>query len=162
VKGWLPLIVAAALLLLTLGHQWAGTVIDPQPKPPTPDVVPTPVDPDTDPIPVPAETRGLRVLFVYESSAALTIEQQNVLYSTAVRAWLNENCAKSPEGHPEWRCWDKDTDATSEGELWQAVWTYAKPKLGPLPCVLILRDTSGKIHDLPSEAELMRLLKGGA
>jgi hypothetical protein len=161
-KAFWPLILAGALLLLSQA-QWIIAPPAPAPPPTPDDVVPTPVEPDTDPIPVPAETRGLRVLFVYESSAALTIEQQNILYSSAVRAWLNENCAKSPEGHPEWRTWDKDTDASGEGELWQAVWTYAKPKLGPLPCVLILRDTNGRIHDLPAtEAELMVLLKGGA
>jgi hypothetical protein len=157
VKPFWSLIVAALLLLLSQGT-WSVTVDPPKP---TPDVVPgpTPVDP-VDPLPVPAT--GLRVLFVYESSAALTPAQQNVLYSTEVRAWLNENCA-TVDGHAEWRCWDKDTDAGSESETWQAVWTYAKPKLGPLPCVLILRDQAGKIHDLPAtEAELLRLLKGGA
>jgi hypothetical protein len=162
VKDFWPTLAAVFIALLLLG-EWSVDVSPVDPPTPTPDVVPgpTPVDPDTDPVPVPVETRGLRVLFVYESSAAITPEQQNVLYSTEVRAWLNENCATA-DGQAEWRCWDKDTDATSEGELWQAVWTYAKPKLGPLPCVLILRDTSGKIHDLPTEAELMRLLKGGA
>lgn len=158
-KAFWPLIVAVALLFLSQGT----LTITPAPPvpPPTPDIVPTPVEP-VDPVPLPAETRGLRVLFVYESSANLTPGQQSVLYSVHVRMWLNEHCAKV-DGHPEWHCWDKDIDVTGESELWRAVWSYAKPKLGSLPCVLVLRDTSGRIHDLPeSEAELMALLKGGA
>jgi hypothetical protein len=160
VKAWLPLIIAAICLLLSQG-QWIATVVDPQPTP-TPDVVPepTPVDP-VDPIPLPEPITGTRILFVFESTDNIPVAQQHVVYSAAVQAWLAENCAQV-DGHAQWHCWDKDTDATRESETWQAIWKYTLPKLGPLPCVLIVRDQAGKIHDLPAtEAELLRLLKGG-
>lgn len=125
----------------------------PQP-PPTPTPTPTPT-----PQPIPGAT-GLRVLFVYESSANMTREQLNVLNSTAVRAYLNAHCAKDAKGRAEWRSWDKDVDASKESDVWRRLWAATKPNLGPLPQVVVVTDQAGETFPLPAtEADLLALLQ---
>jgi hypothetical protein len=139
----------------------AGIDVGPAPvPPPKPKVDPKPAPKPDDP-PAPVVTGGLRVLFVYESSAALTREQQAVIYSPAVAEYLNRKCAKSAAGHPEWRRWDKDVALSAkESPTMRDLWAATKPKLGTLPQLLIVNDKAGQLYALPAtEAETLALLE---
>lgn len=135
--------------------------------PPTPvdPVDPDPVDPDpVDPTPTPMPITGLRVLIVYESSAALTREQLNIINSTALITYLNEKCVKSASGQPDWRRWDKSTiDITglaNETKIWQDLWPVVSPTLKKLPALVIVNDTKSTVYDLPAtEAETLAFIK---
>lgn len=129
----------------------------PGPVPPSPPPGPDPIPP-TPPIPVPAS--GLRVLFVYESSANLTREQLNILNSTKIAEYLNAKAAKDAKGLPEWRRWDKDVNTTHESDVWKNLWAATKPQLTQLPAVVIVTNQKGEVHPLPAtEAETLDLLK---
>ena len=134
-----------------------GPVPPPVPPGPTPPG-PEPPNPPSPPIPVPAE--GLRVLFIFESSANMTRQQLAVLSSADVRSFLNRTCTKSPSGLAEWRSWDKDIDVSNESATWQAIWASTKPKLGTLPQVVIFQGQQGWTYSLPDDvAGLMTLLQ---
>lgn len=126
----------------------------PQPPPKPVDPV-NPVDP-----PAPAPT-GFRVVFAYESSAALTREQLNILNSTQITAFLNTNCAKGADGRADWRKWDRDISISpKESAMIVELWNAAKPKLGTLPQMIVAVDGKATVMDLPAtEAETLEKLK---
>ena len=88
------------------------------PRPPP--IPPVPPVPPPSPAPIPAD--GLHVLVVYETSdlSKLPAPQQQILYSTTIRAYLDSKCPLGPDGKTrEWRVWDKDVSTTNESKIWQ-------------------------------------------
>lgn len=120
--------------------------VDVKPHPPKPDVV------------VPT---GLRVLFVYETSAKYPPEVTKILYSTAIVEYLNQRCVKGDDGRAEWRKWDKDVQiASTESKTMKALFEQAKSKLGEMPQLVIAVNGNAKVYDLPpTEQETLALLK---
>ena len=139
---------------LAISRQLINVNHGPQPPPKPVDPV-NPVDP-----PTPAPT-GFRVVFAYESSAALTREQLNILNSTQITAFLNANCAKGADGRADWRKWDRDISISSrESATIVELWNAAKPKLGTLPQMIVAVDGKATVMDLPAtEAETLSKLK---
>lgn len=127
---------------------------------PAPGPTPGPAPPPG-PTPPPAPVRGLRVIFVVESSANHTREQLNILNSTAIASYLNAKAAKDEKGQPSWRRWDKDqVFAAGESAAMKALFDAAKPQLGTLPMLLIASDQKAELYPLPAtEAETLELLK---
>lgn len=127
------------------------------PRPP-PEPDPGPAPPGPGPTPV---ATGFRVLFIYETSSNLTREQLNTLHSTAISGYLNEKCAKGPDGRPEWRRWDPDVKMTpKESESLRLLWEATKPQLKPGPQLVIAVNGAAKILDLPAtEADTLAILK---
>lgn len=139
---------------LAISRQLINVNHGPQPPPKPVDPV-NPVDP-----PTPAPT-GFRVVFAYESSAALTREQLNILNSTQITAFLNANCAKGADGRADWRKWDRDISISSrESATIVELWNAAKPKLGTLPQMIVAVDGKATVMDLPAtEQETLAKLK---
>lgn len=111
-------------------------------KGPTPPDPPQPPDPPDPPKPPP--DGPLRVIFVYESSAAMTAAQQSVMFGAKVREYLD---AKSKG----WRRYDKDVDAANEkdAEL-KALWGAARGHVTAVPCVVVGRGSKVEILPLPA------------
>lgn len=110
------------------------------PAPPGPG--PTPPTPTP-----PAPGVGSRVLIVYESAdlTKLPAAQLSVLYAKSVRDYLNSKCALGSDGKTrEWRIWDRDVDATSEGKSWQAL--LARPRKS-VPWLVIGTDAGNVAHE---------------
>ncbi len=130
-----------------------------QPDPPVPPgpVPPDPPGPTPGPVPIPGD--GLRVLIVYESAdlAKMPPAQQSILDSAAVRGYLQEKCAKGPDGTPERRIWDKDTDASAESKLWQDA--FKRPRK-EVPWLVISNGKAGYEGPLPATVDdALKLLK---
>lgn len=117
--------------------------------------------PGPDPKPV---QDGFRVLFIYETQAALSREQRLILNSTKIREYLNRKTEKDG-GRPGWRSWDKDIDVSKESQVWRDIWAAVKPSAGQtLPLLIILSGKKGEVFALPAtEAATLALLesKGG-
>lgn len=110
------------------------------PQPP-PDPGPGP-QPKPDP-PTPAP-EGFRVIFVYETSQAMTPAMQQVMFGEKVRAYLD---AKS-KGY---RRYDKDSTAANEPDAnLKALWTAARPKVTAVPCIIVA--VGGKADIIPFPA----------
>lgn len=139
---------------LAISRQLINVNHGPQPPPKPVDPV-NPVDP-----PTPAPT-GFRVVFAYETSAALTREQLNILNSTQITAFLDANCAKGADGRADWRKWDRDIFISpKESPTIVELWNAAKPKLGTLPQMIVAVDGKATVMDLPAtEAETLSKLK---
>lgn len=122
---------------------------------PTVPPVVNPVNPpDVD---VPVDTEGKRVVFVYETSAGLSAEQQHVIDSTEIRKLLKEKCA--PDG---FRFWDKDTEVKADSRTWKAIWdsldeTRADAKKRPQ--VVIFSGQRGKAFPFDTEKKTLDLLR---
>ncbi len=148
-SAW-PLILVIALVLLLVFSGWG--------------VLPIPT-PDPPPIP----DAGFRVLIVEETAerGKLTRDQQTILTSTEVRAYLNSHCAKGPDGKtPEFRIFDKDTDVSHESAVWQKAMADAKATPGfVVPWLIVSDGKKGSDGPLPANvADMLAELKkyGGA
>jgi hypothetical protein len=154
--AWLagPLLTAALtvglLLLVTHGCHPPG----PGPVPPNP---PGPVPPAP-----PGPVAGMHVLLTYETAelSKLPPAQLDVLYATAVRAYLDARTAPSPDGKAhEWRMWDKDVDPTNDEPVWKTL--LARPH-ATLPW-LVVAGGDGKVAfegPLPADVDAtLALLK---
>ena len=109
------------------------------------------IGPSPEPAPFPA--RGLAVLMVYESEKAddLTKGQRAILYGREMREFLNAKCVKGPDGTtPEYRVWDKDTDASDDAETWQKA--MAVPRQADR-WLVVSNGTSGYSGPLPEQPE---------
>lgn len=125
-----------------------------EPVPPGPGPGPNPPGPNPPgPTPTPAP-EGFRVIFVYETSQALTPPMQRVMFGEKVRSYLD---AKSKS----WRRWDKDVDATNEKDAEiKALWQAARPKVTTVPCVIVAVGGKADIIPLPAdEDEALTVLK---
>lgn len=128
-------------------------IIGGKPIPPVP-----PIPPPVPPVP-PGPVTGLRVVLVYESSANMSREQLNTLYSTKISDYLDKHTAAT-DGGVGWKRWDKDIDTSKSGPTWQKLWTATKPKLGTLPQFVIVTDQTGEILPFPAtEADGLALLQ---
>lgn len=130
---------------------------------PRPPPGPTPI-PDVNP---PAPT-GFRVLFIYNTTANLTREQYNTLFSTKIVEYLNSHCVKGgPQNLPEWRKWSPtititDQESKTMRDLWNSV-DHAKIA-DKLPQIVIAVNGEAQTFPLPAtEADTLALLrsKGG-
>lgn len=106
------------------------------------------VDPDVNP-PV---ASGLNVLIVEETSDQLPAEQVAIFSSIPLREWYKKHCADE-DGHPAYRCFDKDTKLDRENEIWQKL--RARITLPP-PALLMVDGKKGKEMKLPSSPEQMQ------
>lgn len=99
---------------------------------------PDPKPPDPPPDPQPKPVAGLRVLIVEESGerSKLPASQQAVIFSKAVRDWLNANCAedKNFNSGRAWTIQDKDVDLSAFGKTWTDL--MARPRTA-LPWVIV-------------------------
>lgn len=137
---------------------------------PVPDPTPKPkVDPVPDPTPkvdvLPTPATGLRVLFLFDKEAKLSKEQLNIAASTKIAAYLNEKCAKGEGGRPEWRKWDATTvdrpgALDKDSPVLKVLYDFAKPKLGPLPQVVIAVNQEAHTFQWePTEEAMLALLR---
>jgi hypothetical protein len=124
---------------------------------PNPDPV-FPVNPDP-PGPAPIAEVGNRVLIVYESSALSTYpaKQGLIMRSGTFRDYLDANCTPGPDGGPEYRIWDQDTDLTNVPQTWQDAMKLERKSL---PWLIASNGTTGITVALPAtEAATIELLR---
>lgn len=139
----------------------------PTPVPPGPiPIPPTPVPPGPTPIPPTPVQEGFRVIFVYESSANMTREQNNILYSAKIQDYLNRKTVKT-DGYRGWRRWDKDVNLEKETPTFKKLWADAKPNVSALPAIIVTGDNKISvipITDKDTEAGVLDMLQkiGGA
>lgn len=135
------------------------TVAGKGPNPP-PDVDP---DDDTPPEPQPIEPpKGIRVLLLGDETA--TREQLNTLNSTAIVAWLNENCVKGADGRAEWRRWDRTSISQpgvidSETPVWRQLWKDVSPKLTGNNLLIVAADATFVVKPLQGPTETLKVLE---
>lgn len=144
------------------GHKPVNVVpVDPAPVPtPVPVVDPTPVVvPNVNPV----VATGFRVIFVSDEKANMPPAQLAVLYSPFIKTYLDQKCAKSTAGLPEWRRWHLTTEfgvTTKESPTMVALFNVAKSLLTALPMVIISMDGKWNVYPLPAnDAALQALLK---
>lgn len=128
--------------------------VAPQP-PPNPDdpVIPTPT-------PAP---EGFRALFIYKTTANLTREQYNILYSTQITKYLTDHCVKNGT-LPEWRKWSPDqkfatTESKTMVDLFKGTPSEAFQKL---PILVISSNSKAEyfpITTTDTEKSILDLLK---
>ncbi len=117
------------------------------------------VDPDVIKIP-----DGFRVLYLVESADALKKEEYNVINSLAIRAYLNDKCAKNGS-HPEWRKYDPQTifaatESPTMKQLYDALTADLVKTPRKLPLVLICEHGNGHLRQLPTDpTEALALIK---
>lgn len=126
---------------------------------PTPPKPPEPPTPPPGPAPIMAD--GLHVLIVYESAdlARYTRQQLNALYSTAVRAYADQKCAKGLDGKtPEFRCWDQNAPDAGAAKHWQMA---MKRSRGSLPWLVVSNPQKGGGFEgaLTSPEQVLELMR---
>jgi hypothetical protein len=120
-----------------------------------------PPKPPPDPAPIPAA--GLSVLIIEETAARSTLPREQLLTMTAtgagsVRDYLVTHCVKGPNGWPEWRILDKDTDMSNESKFWQDAMKL--PRGAELPWLMVTNGKAGYSGPLPkTQAETLKILK---
>lgn len=131
----------------------------PTPKPPVPPQPPTPPEPKP-PLPPPVPT-GFRVLIIRESADALSAARTSAMFAGSIRKYLNTKCAKSDNGHPEWRIYDDDTVIDpNESPTMRELFQKALPTVKQLPAIVIAVDGKSVAQPLPeTEAATLALLK---
>lgn len=131
------------------------TVTIGEPTPPSPPVPPVP-PPSPAPIPLP----GFRALFIYESAelGKMSAQQQLVLTSQTIRDYLSSKCVAGPDGRTkEWRFYDKDTDLSADGKVWQDAMKRPRTQV---PWLIVSNGKEGYEGPLPeNEAKTLELLK---
>ena len=129
--------------------------ITPTPTPPGPTPPgPTPPGPTPGPTPdgtAPINKPGLYVLIVFETEKIqdLTEDQQTIIGSTKLRAFLNSNCATAEDKKPAYKIMDEGQILGDDSVL--AVWKTAaelKPELGAR--IIISNGKTGTIDKLPA------------
>lgn len=104
--------------------------------------------PPTPPDPKPPEpVTSFRVIYVYESSAALTPAMQQVMYGNDVVNYLEAKTTPLPGVGRGFRRYDKDVDPKNERDpAIKALWGAVKPSITTVPCVVI--EINGKKADI--------------
>lgn len=132
-----------------------GAVVPPKPPP-------VPPNPPTPKPPVPAA--GLRVLVVAESTAGsgvllLTAKQINELYGEKMNDYARAKLAKGPDGTPEIRRVDKDSDVSKMNPVWREFFgVWQKEANGVVPWIIISNGTTGFSGPLP-DGGVLELIK---
>ena len=113
---------------------------------------PAPPQPPDPPKPQPGPAKAMRVLIVYETAdlSKMPRPQHAVLFSKAVRDYLNAKCAKEPDGWAAYRIYDKDADTSKEPRGWGAL--LARPR-SALPW-LVVADGDAVLHEAPLPADV--------
>jgi hypothetical protein len=128
---------------------------------PAPEPEPKPDDPKPPPTPAPIPGDGLRVLIVYEQDdqAKYLPSQMAQLYSIVLRKWLNEVCAKAPNGQPEYRVLDEEAEVGPDsGKLW--IDAVKRPRQST-PWLIVSNGKTGYEGPLPmTEADTRKLIEG--
>lgn len=123
-----------------------------RPAVPPPPPTPTPVDP-----PAPIAGDGLRVLVVYDDAAQLPPGQLSQLTDAAIRAYLQQHCAKAADGSPEFRFFTAKTDAAKQARNWRDA--FARPR-SSLPWLVVSNGKTGYEGPLPADRDAtLTLLK---
>lgn len=118
-------------------------------------VPPKPIDPIPKPpvVKPPVPVAGLRVMVIAESTnGALLLSQKqiNELYGEKMADYARTKLAKGPDGTPEKRCVDKDSDPSKMNPVWQqffAVWQ--KEANGVVPWIVVSNGDTGFSGPLP-------------
>ncbi len=134
-----------------------GGVPAPVPVPPNP-----PLPPDVKP---PVPVAGLRVLVVAEATTAgllkFTQEQINELYGEQMNEYNRSKLAKGPDGTPEIRRIDKDSDPAKMSEVWRAFYNVWKTEAnGAAPWIVVSNGRTGFSGPLPNgNGKILELVK---
>lgn len=135
----------------------------PQPTPgPQPQPTPTPTpQPAPDDGSVAVDVPGTRVIFAYETSAALSRAQLLAFNSPEVEALLDRATTRDEAGRIGYRFWDKDVKTENAAPSWKTLWSAVAPKLDPSrPSVIVLANGRASVSPLPAtEADLIQLLQ---
>jgi hypothetical protein len=117
--------------------------VPPDPKPPVPPVPP--------PTPAPIPEAGLRVLIVFETATAgaMPQKQQDILYTKAMRDYLNAKCVMGAK-NKEWRIYDANIAMDGETKLWQDA--MRRPR-SAVPWILISNGKTGYEGPLPATVD---------
>ena len=121
---------------------------------PTPDPDPTP-----DPPPAPGKIDNLSVLMVYESGLlpSYTQAQRDIIQSSTLRTWMNDNVPKDAQSLANWRVLDKDTKFPPNSDLVYKKWLVTPPN--KLPYLIIgNKDTIVYQGELPTNPEDIKAL----
>lgn len=104
---------------------------------------------------------SFRVIWVTESAATLTVQQNAVCGAKAIRDYLNAKATKSKTAAggdwPDWRNYDPQTSATNEYPAMKALWEAVKPNITTVPCLVI--EVNGKADIIPFPANAAEALK---
>lgn len=121
---------------------------------------PTP-SPNPQPDPPNPAPKGFRVIFVYETSQAITPAMQQVMFGEKVTSYLDTKTVKSGSGNSGWRRFDKDVKIDNEkDENIKALWNAARPQVTLIPSIIIAVDGKADIVPFPtSEDEAVTLFK---
>jgi len=122
-----------------IATDYVDVPILPTPQPPKPVDPVNPVDPVPVPAPVPPGPIGnMRAVVLYESSANMTANQYNAMFSTVgIRPYLKAKTLKDSDGGNGYRVWDKDVDVSNESSEWQDAMAKAKADPKPLPKIVL-------------------------
>lgn len=128
-----------------------GKVVPPDPGP----------TPPPDPGPTPTPSKGMRVLFLYESAekAKLPASQVSILNSTTFRGWLDTKCDQDPNfaSGKSHTLQDKDTDLSALGKGWEAARVRLRTSL---PWIILMDSAYNVVYEggLPADIEATKAL----
>lgn len=116
----------------------------------------SPVDPPVDPVdpPDPEKVKTVKAFVVYESgpTSRVTEAQFGVVFGLKLEKYLDEVCAKEPNGDRGWKRRDKDTELGADTEPLSKFWNKAKGTFPSIPCVVI-EVNGGKPKYVPIQAD---------
>jgi hypothetical protein len=117
---------------------------------------PTPVTP-----PSPTTVGNMRVLVLYDSGAAMSAAQRNVLFSTtSVIPYLNAKCMKGTDGRAGWRFLDPTTPLAGDAGEWQDLMNKAKADTVAIPKIVVFAgNTIAGSRMVTSEADALSYLQ---
>lgn len=127
--------------------------------PVVPPVVP-PVTPPVTPV-APTTVGNMRVLVLYDSGAAMSAAQRNVLFSTtSVIPYLNAKCMKGTDGRAGWRFLDPTTPLAGDAGEWQDLMNKAKADTVAIPKIVVFAgNTIAGSRMVTSEADALSYLQ---
>jgi PKD repeat protein len=99
--------------------------------------------------PVPPVVTSFRVIFVTESAALLSPQQNAVINAKTTRDYCNAKCTRE-NNQPDWRSYDPQTGTTSGYVGIDTTWAAAKPKMTTIPNMIV--EVNGKAEILPFPA----------
>ena len=165
------------IVVTQVGHFWlsvSGTYVDFETKTyatideeidffvdalnPGPGPIPDPDIPDP-PLPTPGKIDNLSVLMIYESGLlpSYTQAQRDIIQSSTLRTWMNDNIPKDSQSLANWRVLDKDTKFPPNSDLIYKKWLTTPPN--SLPYIIIgNKDIIVYQGELPTDPEVIKSL----
>lgn len=149
-------VALAAILAYQQGCNlpWINPGPNPPSPPPIPPIPPKPPVPPEPPAPIPGD--GFRVMIIYDEKHLPSIpeDQQSIIYSQAVRDYLNAKCVMGPDGKThEFRFWPHTT--LGGEKIWQDA--LARPR-SVLPWLILSNGKSGYEGPLPKNVDEFMVL----